>query len=56
MPTDADGKQEKKDTEPKRIDNKEDAIEQSDPHHGDGYHLGTEGDSFVLAEATDIGA
>ena len=56
VPTDTDGKQEKEDTKPKRIDNKEDAIEQSDPHHGDGYHFGTKRDSFVLAKATDIGA
>ena len=35
MPTDADGKQEEEDAWPKRIDYKEDAIEQSDPYHSD---------------------
>ena len=56
VPTDADGKQEKEDTEPKRIDNKEDAIEQSDPYHGDWHDLDTERNGLVFTEAMDIGA
>lgn len=56
MPADADGKQEEEDAEPKRIDNKKDAIEQGEPHHGDRNNFGTEGDGFVFAETADVGS
>lgn len=55
VPADTDGKQEKENTEPKRIDYKEDAIEQSGPYHGDRNDLGTEGNGFVFAETADVG-
>ena len=56
MPTDADGKQKEENAQPKRINHKEDAIEQSNPYHGDRNNLDTEGDSLVFTKTMNIGA